>query len=212
MNGAANLPLLGSVACLGGIVVAMVDGRHAVPVALLVAAASLAPTAAVVTGPLAGMLVIGVAVTAVVAGGIVGLASRHLHPANRSEPAVPRIDTSESLFGPRSMRAAGAALMLPTASWVSFNIPVGLQTTVSGLLFPAAYVGLCALLRIFMIRRLEDFGIGFGVTGIAGATTWLLRSGSGGVVEALLPAALAVLAALGVGWFGGRNRSWGVNS
>lgn len=209
MNSTANLPLLAALACAGAAIVAMVDGRRAVAVAVIAASLALAPSAATVAGPAGALALLGMGAAAVFIGYLGGVAGRHLSGSDGIDPVVPIFAPPESLFGPRSIRAAGCALLLPAASWISFNIPVGVETAVSGLLFPAAYIFMCGALRVFVARTIEDVGTGLGAVGIATATAWLLRGGVSMTGAALLPALLAPLAALAIGWLSGRHAARG---
>ena len=85
------------------------------------------------------------------------------------DPNVPVVGGTEGLFGPRSIRVITAVLVLPGASWVSFNIPIGSASTVSGVLFPAALIWGCAAMRLLTARTLADIAVGVAALGIAAA-------------------------------------------
>ena len=103
----------------------MVDGRRAVAIAVVLLAAGLAPTAATFGGA-PGVAVLGACAVAAVLlawGGWLG--GRVLPWLSGLDPTIPAFAPSDRLFGPRSGRAFGAAVAVPVASWVSFNVPVG---------------------------------------------------------------------------------------
>jgi hypothetical protein len=119
---------------------------------------------------------------------------------------VPVVAPPAALFGPRSVRAVGAALALPAASWVSLNVQVGGEATAHGAVFAAAYVWFIGCLRLLRARSLEGLAIGAAVLGIAAATGWLLEAGPGALPEAAAVAGLAPGAAAAAGWLTGRHR------
>ncbi|MGA8523610.1 MAG: hypothetical protein WB807_11195, partial [Candidatus Dormiibacterota bacterium] len=120
-------------------------------------------------------------------------------------PTIPAFAPSDRLFGPRSARAFGAAVAVPIASWVSFNVPVGQITAVEGLLFPIAYAWTCGVIRLLVARTVEDLLVGVAMVGIATGTAWLLRSGGDSFPGAVLACAAAPLAAFLAGWLHGRS-------
>src|SRR5581483_11504532 len=76
---------------------------------------------------------------AVLAGTVALRAATALRWVPGLDPAVPVVAPPAGLFGPRSVRAVGAALALPAASWVSLNVQVGGEATAHGAVFAAAY-------------------------------------------------------------------------
>jgi hypothetical protein len=112
---------------------------------------------------------------------------------------------AEALFGPRSVRVATAVLVLPAASWVSFNVPLGSASTVSGVLFPAALVWGCAGMRLLSARTISDIAVGVAALGIAAAAAWYLCAGVDTVPGAVTAASLAPGAAATAGWLRGRH-------
>ncbi|PZR78599.1 MAG: hypothetical protein DLM65_12545 [Candidatus Aeolococcus gillhamiae] len=121
------------------------------------------------------------------------------------DPSVPVVAGTGGLFGPRSIRVATAVLVLPGASWVSFNIPLGSASTVSGVLFPAALLWGCAGMRLLTARTLVDVSVGVAVLGIAAAAAWFISAGVDTIASAAAAAALAPGAALTAGWLRGRH-------
>jgi hypothetical protein len=183
----------------------MVDGRRAVAIAIVVLAAGLAPTAATFGGA-PGVAVLGAsAIAAVLLTWAGWLGGRVLPWLSGLDPTIPAFAPSDRLFGPRSGRAFGAAVAIPVASWVSFNVPVGQVATVEGLLFPIAYAWTCGVIRLVVARNVEDLGVGVAMVGIATATAWLLRSGADSIPGAALACVVAPLAAFLAGWLNGRS-------
>ena len=198
-------PLLSLAGVVAAVVAVMVDGRGATLIALVVVAAGLAPTVAL-TGGGAAVLVLAIAAAAGVAGGTLGrYAARSLPWVAGLDPRVPAFAPSRQLFGPRSLRAFAAALAIPIASWVSFNVPIGEVAVVQGLLFPIAYVWACGLLRMVAGRTVQDLAVGVTMISLSGAAAWLVRGGPDAVAGAAAAASLAPLAAVVSGWLAGRH-------
>lgn len=198
-------PLLSLAGVAAAALAMMVDVRGATLLAIVAIAAGLAPTVAV-TGGGGAVLVLGVAAAAGVAGGLIShLAARRLPWVAGLDPRVPAFSPPRQLFGPRSARAFAAALAIPIASWVSFNVPIGEVTSVQGLLFPIAYVWGCGLLRMVVGRTVEDLAVGVVMLSLGGAAAWLVRGGPDAVVGAAGAATLAPLAAAVSGWLSGRH-------
>ncbi len=197
-------PLLSIAGVIAAVVAMLVDGRNAVTAAAVAVAAGLAPTVAGVGA--ASLLVPGGAAAAVVVAGWVSRrAARHLPWVAGLDPLVPAFAPSQQLFGRRSVRAWAAAVAVPIASWVSFTVPIGEITGVQGVLFPVAYVWACGGLRLVVARTLEDIAVGVAMVGLAGSAAWQLRGGPDALAGAAALASLAPLAALVVGWLGGRH-------
>jgi hypothetical protein len=198
--------LIATIGFFAGVVAAMVDGRRALRVAALAVGLGLAPTAAQVGGGPAAL----VPLVGGVAAALAGTVALHLAVAVRwvpgLDPAVPVVAPPAALFGPRSVRAIGAALALPAASWVSLNVQVGSEATAHGAVFAAAYAWFIGCLRLLRARSLQDLAIGTAVLGIGAATSWLLEAGPGALPEATAAAGLAPVAAAAAGWLTGRHR------
>jgi hypothetical protein len=201
----ANEPLLALVGFLGAVVVTVVDGRNAVTYASLAAALGLAPSAAVLYGADAALLLIGAGTAAALLGPISRTIGRRASWTAGVDPTVPVVARGEGLFGPRSIRVAAGVLVLPGASWVSFNIPVGSASTVSGVLFPAALIWGCSGVRLLTARTLADVAVGVASLGIAAAAAWFICAGADTITTAAAAAALAPGAAVGAGWLRGRH-------
>jgi hypothetical protein len=200
-----SAPLLSAAGVIAAAVAIMVDGRRAVAIAIVVLAAGLAPTAATFGGA-PGVAVLGAsAIAAVLLSWAGWLGGRVLPSLSGLDPTIPAFAPSDRLFGPRSGRAFGAAVAIPVASWVSFNVPVGQIATVEGLLFPIAYAWTCGVIRLVVARNVEDLGVGVAMVGIATATAWLLRSGADSIPGAALACVVAPLAAFLAGWLNGRS-------
>ena len=198
-------PLLSLAGVVAAVVAVMVDTRSATLVALVAVAAGLVPTVAL-TGGGSAVLVLLIAAVAGVGGGIVSrFAARSLPWVAGLDPRVPAFAPSRQLFGPRSLRAFAAALAIPIASWVSFNVPIGEVAVVQGILFPVAYVWGCGLLRMVAGRTVQDLAIGVTMIALGGAAAWLVRGGPDAVAGASASASLAVLAAVVSGWLAGRH-------
>jgi hypothetical protein len=202
-----NEPLLAVAAFLGAVVVTMVDGRNAVTFASLAAALGLAPSVASLYGADAALVLFASAVAAAVLGPVSREVARRVSWTAGMDPTVPVVGGTGGLFGPRSIRVATAVLVLPGASWVSFNIPLGSASTVSGVLFPAALIWGCAGMRLLTARSLADIAVGVAALGIAAAAAWFICSGVDTVATATTAAALAPGAAITAGWLRGRHAS-----
>jgi hypothetical protein len=132
-------------------------------------------------------------------------AARHLPWVAGLDPLIPAFAPPLRLFGPRSVRAWGAALAVPVASWVSFNVSIGAVAAVQGILFPVAYVWACGGLRLLVARTVEDLAVGVAMVGLSSATAWLIRGGPDAYVGAAALALLAPISATVAGWLGGRH-------
>ncbi len=198
-------PLLSAAGILAAVIAMMVDGRRAVAIAVVFVAAGMAPTAATFGGA-PGVAVLGVAAISAVLLSMAGWAGGRLLPWLAGlDPTIPAFAPPDRLFGPRSRRAFGAALAVPIASWVSFNVPIGQITAVQGLLFPIAYLWTCGLVRLLVARTVEDLAVGVSMISLATGTAWLLRSGTDSLPGAVLACLVAPLAALVAGWLNGRS-------
>lgn len=197
--------LVATIGFFGGLVAAMVDGRRAVRIAALAAGLGLAATAAQVGGSPAALVPIAAGAAALVLGGLALRAAAGLRWVPGLDPVVPVVAPPAALFGPRSVRAVGAALALPAASWVSLNVPVGGVATAHGAVFAAAYVWFVGCVRLLRARALDDLAAGAAVLGIAAATGWILEAGPGAIPEASAAAGLAPVAAAAAGWLAGRH-------
>jgi hypothetical protein len=200
-----SAPLLSAAGVIAAVVAMMVDGRRAVAIAVVFLTAGLAPTAATFGGA-PGAAVLGASAVAAVALAYAGwLGGRVLPWLTGLDPTIPAFAPADRLFGPRSARAFGAALAVPVASWVSFNVPVGQVAAVEGLLFPIAYAWTCGVIRLLVARTLEDLAVGVAMVGIATGTAWLLRSGNDSFPGSVLACSVAPLAAFLAGWLHGRS-------
>jgi hypothetical protein len=200
-----SAPLLSAAGVIAAVIAMMVDGRRAVVIAVVFLAAGLTPTAATFGGG-PGVAVLGAcAIAAVLLAWAGRLGGRVLPWLSGLDPTIPAFAPSDRLFGPRSGRAFGAAVAIPVASWVSFNVPVGQIAPVEGLLFPIAYAWTCGVIRLVVARTVEDLGVGVAMVGIATGTAWLLRSGADSIPGAALGCVLAPLAAFLAGWLNGRS-------
>lgn len=198
-------PLLGALGFLTAVVVVLVDGRRAVAYAALAAAAGLLPAAAGAGGAeSAAVLGGGGALAALLAVACPFIARRATRVAG-VDPAVPVVARGEALFGPRSVRAATAVAVLPAASWVAFNAPVGTATTVSGALFPIALVWGCGGVRLLTARTLNDVAVAVTIVGLASAAAWFVAAGVETLAGAAAAASLAPAAAAVAGWLSGRH-------
>ena len=200
-----SAPLLSVAGVIAAVVAMMVDGRRAVAIAVVFLTAGLAPTAATFGGA-PGAAVLGASAIAAVVLAYAGwLGGRVLPWLTGLDPTIPAFAPADRLFGPRSARAFGAAVALPVASWVSFNVPVGQVTAVEGLLFPIAYAWTCGVIRLLVARTLEDLAVGVAMVGIATGTAWLLRSGNDSFPGSVLACSVGPLAAFLAGWLHGRS-------
>jgi hypothetical protein len=198
--------LIATVGFFAGLVAAMVDGRRALRVAAVIAGLGLAPSAAEVGGGPAALVPLLAGVAAALTGTVAQRAAVALRWVPGLDPAVPVVAPPAALFGPRSVRAVGAALALPAASWVSLNVQVGGAATAHGAVFAVAYVWFICCLRLLRARSLQDLAIGTAVLGIVASTGWLLEAGPGALPEATAAAGLAPVAAAASGWLTGRHR------
>jgi hypothetical protein len=200
-----SAPLLSAAGVFAAVVAMMVDGRRAVAIAVVFLAGGMAPTAATFGGA-PGVAVIGVSALAAVVFAWGGWAAGRLLPwVAGLDPTIPAFAPSDRLFGPRSTRAFGAAVAVPIASWVSFNIPVGQVSVVQGLLFPTAYAWSCGVIRLVVARTVADLAVGVAMVSLSTGTAWLLRSGTDSLPGAVLACAVAPVAALLAGWLAGRS-------
>lgn len=201
----AGEPLLAVLGFVAAVVVTLVDGRRAIAYASLAAALGLAAPVATVYGGDAALVLIGsAALTAVLSPAAQGL-SRRVSWMAGVDPAVPVVARGEALFGPRSVRAAAAVLVLPAASWVSFNVPLGAASTVSGVLFSAALVWGCACVRLLTARTLNDVAVGVAAVGLGAAAAWFIAGGTATLPSAAAASCLAPAAAVAAGWLSGRH-------
>ncbi len=199
-------PALDIVACAGAAVAVMVDGRWAVAVAALAAAVGLLPAAADFGGVGEAAALLGVAAAASPAAWVARAASLRLPRPVRAGAGPARARSADTLFGPRAVRAAAALVVLPAASWVSFNIPVGSVIAVEGRLFPVAVVFAIGAVRLLLARTLSDLAAGVAVIAVGLGAAWLLRGGLDPLPAAVGVACLAPAAAAIAGWVGGRRR------
>jgi len=198
--------LIATLGFLAGLVAAMVDGPRAVRVAALATGLGAAPAAATIGGGPAALVPLVAGLAAVLAGFVAVRAAGALRWVPGLDPAVPVVAPPAGLFGPRSVRAVGAALALPAASWVSLNVQVGGEATAHGAVFAVAYLWFAGCLRLLRARSVADLATGGAVLGIAAATGWLLEAGPGALPEATAAAGLAPVAAAAAGWLTGRHR------
>jgi hypothetical protein len=200
-----SAPLISAVGVLAAVIAMMVDGRRAVAIAVAVVSVGMIPSAAIFGGA-PGVAVLGAAAVAGVLLAWAGWAGGRLLPwVAGLDPIVPAFAPPDRLFGPRSVRAFGAAVAVPIASWVSFNIPVGQVAVVEGLLFPTAYTWCCGLIRLVVARTVEDLAVGAAMVSLSSGTAWLLRSGTDSLPGAVIACAVAPAAALTAGWLAGRS-------
>ena len=200
-----SAPLLSVAGVIAAVVAMMVDGRRAAAIAIVFLTAGLAPTAATFGGAPGAAVLGACAIAAVVLAYAGWLGGRVLPWLTGLDPTIPAFAPADRLFGPRSARAFGAAVALPVASWVSFNVPVGQVTAVEGLLFPIVYAWTCGVIRLLVARTLEDLAVGVAMVGIATGTAWLLRSGNDSFSGSVLACSVAPLAAFLAGWLHGRS-------
>ncbi len=200
-----SAPLLSAAGVLAAVIAMMVDGRRAVAIAVVFVAAGMAPTAATFGGA-PGVAVLGATVVAALVLAWVGWTGGRVLPwVAGLDPTIPAFAPPDRLFGPRSVRAFGAAVAIPIASWVSFNIPVGQVTAVEGLLFPAAYAWTCGVIRLLVARTVEDLAVGVAMVSLSTATAWLLRSGTDSLPGAAIACTAVPVAAVVSGWMAGRG-------
>jgi len=205
-------PLISSAGVLAAVVAILVDGRNAVNIAVVAIAAGLSPTIAATGGAPAVLVLVGAAAAALLLSWVSRRAARHLPWVAGLDPLIPAFAPPLRLFGPRSVRAWGAALAVPVASWVSFNVSIGAVAAVQGILFPVAYVWACGGLRLLVARTVEDIAVGVAMVGLSSATAWLIRGGPDAYVGAAALALLAPISATVAGWLGGRHARRSVSS
>jgi hypothetical protein len=200
-----SAPVLSAAGVLAAVIAMMVDGRRAVPIAVVFVSLGMAPTAATFGGA-PGVAVLGASAIVAVALAWAGWAGGRVLPwVAGLDPIIPAFAPPDRLFGPRSVRAFGAAVAVPIASWVSFNIPVGQVTVVGGLLFPTAYTWTCGVIRLLVARTVEDLAVGVAMVSLSTGTAWLLRSGTDSLTGAAIACVAAPVAALVAGWLAGRS-------
>src|SRR5258708_8699151 len=147
--------LVATIGFFGGLVATMVDGRRAVRVAALVVGVALAPAASDVGGDPAALVPLLGGVLSVLLGTLALRAAVALRWLPGLDPSVPVVAPPAALFGPRSVRAVGAALALPAAPWVSLNVQVGGAASAHGAVFAAAYVWFGGGVRLLRARSGE---------------------------------------------------------
>ncbi len=192
--------LYSSIAFIAAFIVSAVDGRRAVSWSLLAAGAGLVGTAASAAGLDGALVLIG----AVAAGGILERTAewlvRNRWQSSAQDPLREFRSVQEKLFGPRSQRIIAAAIAVPSASWVSFNIPVGSVANIEGVLFAPCILWLCGIFRLVLARTVEDVCAGAGVLLLGTAVGWLERTGQGGIPEyavlLVISAGIALLAGI----------------
>ncbi|MGI8847704.1 MAG: hypothetical protein ACR2GX_05480 [Candidatus Dormibacteria bacterium] len=200
-----NEPLLDLFGFLGGTVAVLVDRRRAVLLASAAVAVGLMPSAVGFGGSPAAFVLAGSVVVGAALGGVARLAGTRTHAGGGIDPLVPVYAPRRELFGPRSLRLVAAALSLPAASWISYNVPVGLIVPIRGMLFPVAFLWICGALRILLARTIEDLAVGTAVIGLAAAVGWLARGGVQPILGAVLMASLVPLASMVAEFLGGRR-------
>jgi len=205
-------PALDVIAFAAVVVVVLVDRRWAVVLASSAAALGLAPDAAAFGGGWAALAMLGAAALAGVGGWVGGRAGSWLHQRVGPDPRHSLVRLPEALFGPRSVRIAAAAVAVPAASWVSFNVPVGSVTVVEGRLFPIAVMFAAGAVRLLLARSVSDLGVGVAAAALATSAGWLLRGGGDPLPAAIGIAALAPVAAAFEGWLEGRRQGTAVEA
>lgn len=198
--------LIAMLGFLGGAVAALIDGHRAVGVGALVLGLSLAPAAASVGGWPGAAVVVGAGLAAALLDPLSGRGAERIGTVSGLDPLVPVVAPRDSLFGPRSVRAAAAAMALVAASWVSLNVLVGAAGTAQGAVFAAAYTWLIGAIRLLRARALEDLLVGAAAVALAGTVAWILEAGPSALPEAMVAAGLAPGAAVAAGWLRGRHR------
>jgi len=198
-------PLVSTIAVVAGVVALAVDGRQAVSIAVVAVGLGLAPSVASVGGGEALLVVLASAALAAVAGVTARAVARRARWDAGLDPTVPVIAPRQQLFGPRSVRVFAAAISLPAASWVSFNVPVGAVAVVQGLLFPAAYIWTCGALRLVVARTVADLAVGATMVAFGGGAAWLVRGGGDAITGLAIASSLPPLAAAAAGWLTGRH-------
>jgi hypothetical protein len=201
----ANDAVLGALGFIAAVVISLVDGRRAIMYASLASAAALAPSVAAAGGSEAILVLCAAAALATALLPFTRSMGRRLSWLAGVDPVVPVVARGEALFGPRSVRAASFVVVLPAASWVTFNVPLGAASTVSGALLPAALVYGCAAMRLLTARTLNDIAVGVAALGIAASAAWFLCAGVDTLPSAAAAASLAPAAAVAAGWLSGRH-------
>jgi hypothetical protein len=192
------------IAVAGAAVGVLVDSRLAVGIAALAAAIALAPTAAIFGGGGAALTVLGAGAAAASLGWGALRLGAHLG-AREARSQGPRVRAREALFGPRTIRAASAAVAIPASSWVSFNIPVGSVTFVEGRLFPVALVVAFGVVRLLAARNRSDIGCGIALSCLGVSVGWLLRGAGDPLPVASGIAAIASVASVVDAWLKARR-------
>ena len=198
-------PLLATIACVGGIVIAIVDGPRSVRVAAIVGALCLAPAAASVGGSPAALTLIAAGLAAAVAAAAAQVVAARLRLVPGLDPLVPVVVPRQGLFGPRSVRIFGAAVALVGASWIGLNVEVGVAATASGSVFACAYVWLVGVIRLIRARAVEELAVGAVAVALATACGWVLEAGPDALAEAGAVAGLAPVVGMCAGWLVGRH-------
>ncbi|HEY7927308.1 MAG TPA: hypothetical protein VIG86_07815 [Candidatus Dormibacteraeota bacterium] len=204
-----NEPLLAGLGFIAAVVVTLVDGRNAVSYASIAAGLGVAPSVGEIYGADGALLLIAVALLAALIGPLSRALSRRVSWMAGVDPVVPVVAGREALFGPRSIRVAAGAAVLPAASWVSFNVPLGSASTVTGVLFAAALVWGCGAMRLLTARTLVDVASGVAAVGLGAAAAWLIAGGVEALAGAMAAASLAPGVAITAGWLGGRHAGVG---
>lgn len=197
--------LIGSLGILGGIVVALVDGRRAVAIAALAAGIALAPAALVVGGGRAATIPLVAALATALALLVARVVAERFPTVPGLDPLVPVVSPPTGLFGPRSLRAVAIALALPVTSWVSTNVTVGGAASARGVIFTAVYIWLAGAVRLLLGRTVEDLACGAAAIALAGGVSWTVQADMAPGPPALAIAAVAPLAGAVAGWLTGRH-------
>lgn len=205
MSNGVLLSWVAVAACAAAIVVAVVDGRRAVPVAALAAAVVLAPVVVLTSDQSAALVYLAGGVLPTLAYAPTVVVTRRVRWRPGLDATSPLFVRPSALFGSRARRIAGVLFLLPAASWVSLNIPAANVATVAGTLFPVAYIGSSAVLRIFVAQTLEDFLVGVASFCVAASGYWLIRFGSSELPMVIGVELLAGAAAVTSAWAQGRH-------
>lgn len=198
--------LLATIACIGGIVLAVVDGPRSVRVASVVGALCLAPAAASVGGSPAAATLLAAGLAGAIANWLAHLAAARLRFVPGLDPLVPVVVPRQGLFGPRSVRIFGAAVGLIGASWIGLNVEVGGAATASGSVFACAFVWFVGVVRLIRARAVEELAVGGVAVALAIACGWVLEAGPDALAEAGAIAGLGPVVGLCAGWLAGRHR------
>ena len=202
-----NALLLALFAWTGALVAMVSDGRWAAVIASAAVAIALSPSTASLSGGPAAFVLLAAGLAATLLGSAAMWLGRRRPPSAGPGPLVPVLRAGERLFGPRSLRVIGAGLALPAASWLSLNVPVGAPTPSGEVLFPAAYVAVCGLMRLLLARTVEDLAVAACMVSLAAAAASALGVEPLPLRQEAIAAALAPLSAAGVGWLIGRHAS-----